>query len=232
MGNEEKLEKVEPIKMEYPKSLLYAVRGALEEDNPTVVTSDVLSGIQYAVSTLSEREQFIILGRYREHRTLRSIGEDLGVIGERVRQVEVKALRKLRSRRNMGFMVKGVAGYIKELCEKEYERGHQVGYSEGYQQGIEDAPQGITKAGVSVTISSLPVEALELSTRTYNALKRAGYETIGEIIPLTHREMIHVKNLGPQQRQEVAVGLHKYGITQTEWDLFYPIMRKNENGGK
>lgn len=212
--------------MEYPKSLLYAVRSALEEDNPTVVTSDVLSGIQYAVSTLSEREQFVILGRYREHRTLRSIGEDLGVIGERVRQIEVKALRNLRSRRNMGFMTKGVVGYIKELCEKEYERGHQVGYSEGYQQGIDDAHQGITKAGVSVTISSLPIDALELSKRAYNALLHAEYKTIGDLLHLTRREMIHIKNLGPQQRQEVAAGLHKYGITQTDWDMFRPATKK------
>lgn len=221
MGDGITNEKFEPLKMEYPKNLLYAVRGGFEDDEPTELTPDVLSGIQYAISTLKEREQYVLLQRYREHRVLRSIGEDLGVISERVRQIEVKALRNLRTRRNMMFMTKGVSGYIKEVCKVEYERGYQKGFDDGYKQGVEDAPHGVSKIGVSVTVASLPIEALDLSTRAFNALKAAGFNDIGDITTLTRREMIHIKNLGPKQRHEVAAGLHHYGITDTDWDLFY-----------
>lgn len=221
MGNERVTEKRELLKMDFPKNLLYAVRGGWEDEDPTELCQDVLSGIQYALSTLSDRERYILYERYREKRTLSSISEDLGVISERVRQIESKALRNLRYRRNMMFMTKGVSGYIKELNKLEYERGYQKGYDAGYKQGIEDAPNGIAKDGISVTLSSLPIEALDLSVRAFNALKVAGFNVIGDITALSRREMIHIKNLGPKQREEVAAGLHHYGITDTDWDMFY-----------
>lgn len=228
MGNECAADKRELLKMDYPKNLLYAVRGGWEDEEPTELTQDVLSGIQYALSTLNEREQYILNERYRHKRTLSSIGEDLGVISERVRQIESKALRNLRYRRNMMFMTMGVVGYIMEVNKVEYERGYQKGYDAGYKQGIGDAPKGVVRTGTSVTISSLPLEALDLSIRAFNALKVAGFNVIGDITALTRREMIHIKNLGPKQRHEVAAGLHHYGITDTEWDLFYHKLQ-NDN---
>lgn len=214
-------EKLKLMEMEYPKNLLYVVRGALEDDEPTELTEDVMAGIQYALSTLKERERYVIIERYREKRTLRSIGEDIGVKTERVRQIINKAERNLRHPRNIAFMTKGVIGYIKKVNAIEYERGYKRGYDEGYEQGMKDAPNGVVKAGMSVTLASLPIEVLDLSIRTFNALKKAGFNTIGDVVPLTYREMIHIKNLGTKQRGEVASGLHRYGIIDTEWKLFY-----------
>lgn len=214
-------EKLDLMKIEYPKNLLYAVRGWMEDDEPTELTEDILAGIQYALSTLKERERFVIVERYREKRTLRSIGEDIGVKPERVRQIINKAERNLRHPRNMTFMTKGVIGYIKKVNAIEYERGYKKGYDEGYEQGMNDAPNGVVRAGMSVTLASLPIEVLDLSARAFNALKRAGYNSIGDIVPLAHREMIHIKNLGPKQRGEVAKGLRHYGIADTDWDMFY-----------
>lgn len=214
--------------MEYPKNLLYAVRGALEDDEPTELTPDVLAGIEYALSTLKERERYILVERYKGKRTLRSIGEDLGVKPERVRQIVNKAERNLRHPRNTAFMTIGVIGYIKKVNAIEYERGYKKGFDEGYEQGMKDAPNGVVRAGMSVTLASLPIEVLDLSIRAFNALKRAGYNSIGDIVPLTHREMIHIKNLGPKQRGEVAAGLHRYGLAHTDWDLFYHEQKEVE----
>lgn len=221
------------LKAPYPKNLLYAVRGIHEETEPTELSQDVLSGVQYAVSTLSEREKLILKRRYSEGMYLRTIGEELGIKAERTRQLEVAALRKLRTRRNMMFMTMGVEGYIKELNKVEYERGYQVGFNDGYEQGIRDAPQGVVKAGKSVTLMSLPIEALGISLRARNALARAGFNQLGDVLNLCRREIIHIKNLGPKQREEVTAGLHHYGITETDWDFFRPRHTKTENiGGK
>ena len=226
MANENTTEKRNILKEPYPRNLLLAVRGAWEQESPTELTADVLSGIQYAISTLNEREQLVICRRYKERKKLREIGEEIGVQQERSRQIEIAALRKLRSRRNMSFMIKGVDGYIKERCKVEYERGYQVGYSTGYQQGVEEAPKGITKAGISVTIVSLPIEALDLSVRSFNALRCAGYVTIGDLLNVDEKGIIHIKNLGTKQRQEVAVSLYRYGISQTAWDIYCPRMNE------
>lgn len=51
------------------------------------------------LESLPEREQYVIANRFGlgcEERTLEEIGEELGVHRERVRQIENKALRKLR----------------------------------------------------------------------------------------------------------------------------------------
>lgn len=45
MGNERATEKRELLKLDYPKNLLYAVRGGWEDEEPTELTQDVLSGI-------------------------------------------------------------------------------------------------------------------------------------------------------------------------------------------
>ena len=89
MENDKGPRKRELLKMEYPKNLLCAVMGGIEEGR---LAEEILSGIQ----TLNEREQYILLERYKEKRTLSSIGEDLGLKRERVRQIEYQAFRKLR----------------------------------------------------------------------------------------------------------------------------------------
>ena len=116
--------------------------------------------------------------------------------------------------------------YIKERCKVEYERGYQVGYNAGYQQGVDEASNGVSKAGISVTIVSLPIEALDLSVRSFNALRCAGYVTIGDLLNVDEKGIIHIKNLGTKQRQEVAVSLYRYGISQTAWDIYCPRMNE------
>lgn len=67
-----------------------------------VITADSLARrrrlIQSAFANLSLREQQVLLARYRDGgaRGLKEIGHLFGVTGERIRQVEVGALRKLR----------------------------------------------------------------------------------------------------------------------------------------
>ncbi len=224
MANESTTDKRSILMEEYPRNLLLAVRDTREQEEPTELTADVLAGIQYALSTLNEREQLVLCRRYKEQKTLREIGEEIGVKQERSRQIETAALRKLRYPRNMRFITKGVDGYIKERCKVEYERGYQVGYNAGYQQGVDEASNGVSKAGISVTIVSLPIEALDLSVRSFNALRRAGYVTIGDLLKVNEKDIIHIKNLGIKQRQEVAVSLYRYGISQTAWDIYCPRM--------
>ena len=49
-----------------------------------------------AIQTLDEREQKVITGRFFEDKTLDDLGDDLGISRERIRQIEARALRKLK----------------------------------------------------------------------------------------------------------------------------------------
>jgi RNA polymerase sigma factor (sigma-70 family) len=61
-------------------------------------------GVGYLISDLSEREQLILRMRYglggNEEHTLEQIGQSLGLSRERVRQLEARALKKLRDNRH------------------------------------------------------------------------------------------------------------------------------------
>lgn len=66
--------------------------------------------------------------------------------------------------------------------------------------------------------SSMMIEDLELSVRSYNCLKRAGIQTVEELTQKTEEDMIHVKNLGKKSLQEVKERLESIGLGFKQYD--------------
>ena len=56
------------------------------------------------------------------------------------------------------------------------------------------------------------IEELDLSVRSYNCLKRAGINTVGELTQKTSEEMMRVRNLGRKSLKEVIQKLHEIGL--------------------
>ncbi|MHB8757256.1 MAG: DNA-directed RNA polymerase subunit alpha C-terminal domain-containing protein, partial [Bacillota bacterium] len=52
-----------------------------------------------------------------------------------------------------------------------------------------------------------------LSVRSYNCLKRAGINTVGELINKSESEMIKVRNLGKKSLEEVKQKLASLGLS-------------------
>jgi len=71
-------------------------RLALPSPHDHVVAIDVRRALSAAIETLTKQEQQVILGRYWRDQTFAQIAGDLDLSCERVRQIEAKALRKLR----------------------------------------------------------------------------------------------------------------------------------------
>lgn len=58
-----------------------------------------------------------------------------------------------------------------------------------------------------------PIEELELSVRSYNCLKRAGINTIGELVRKDEEDIMKVRNLGKKSLQEVKDKLKAVGLS-------------------
>jgi DNA-directed RNA polymerase subunit alpha len=61
-------------------------------------------------------------------------------------------------------------------------------------------------------ILDMTIEELDLSVRSYNCLKRAGINTVGELVRKTEEEMMKVRNLGKKSLEEVEHKLIELGF--------------------
>ena len=59
------------------------------------------------------------------------------------------------------------------------------------------------KEDIKVDIMNMSIDELELSVRSYNCLKRAGINTVSELVNKTPDEMMKVRNLGRKSLEEV-----------------------------
>ena len=62
-------------------------------------------------------------------------------------------------------------------------------------------------------ILEMTIEELDLSVRSYNCLKRAGINTVDELVPRTEEEMMKVRNLGRKSLEEVQQKLVGLGLS-------------------
>jgi DNA-directed RNA polymerase subunit alpha len=59
----------------------------------------------------------------------------------------------------------------------------------------------------------MPIEELDLSVRSFNCLKRAGINTVGELTNKTDEDMMKVRNLGKKSLEEVKEKLAALGLS-------------------
>ncbi len=64
-----------------------------------------------------------------------------------------------------------------------------------------------------VKLMELPIEEMDLSVRSYNCLKRAGINTIQDLLKKSKNDMFKVRNLGAKSVEEVIQKLDSYGFS-------------------
>lgn len=64
-----------------------------------------------------------------------------------------------------------------------------------------------------VKLMELPIEEMDLSVRSYNCLKRAGINTIQDLLKKSKSDMFKVRNLGAKSVEEVIQKLDSYGFS-------------------
>ena len=61
-------------------------------------------------------------------------------------------------------------------------------------------------------ILEMSIDDLDLSVRSFNCLKRAGIDTVEDLVNRTEEDMIKVRNLGRKSLDEVIQKLHSLGL--------------------
>ena len=91
----------------------------------------------------------------------------------------------------------------------------------------------VEKGGISKdSYLRMTIEDLDLSVRSYNCLKRAGIETVGDLIGKTMDDMMKVRNLGRKSLEEVERKLAMLGLSfQSPPEDDFPIMGDIVEGG-
>ena len=90
-------------------------------------------------------------------------------------------------------------------------RAYHEGYIAGYQRGMEDGRAGMQ---TPPALLDCPLHFLNLSTRPFNSLDRAGYRTVGDIVSLNRQEIWKIRSLGKKvcMRSHRRCGMPVSGI--------------------
>jgi len=210
----------------YPQNLIDAVFNVkTDEPDPDEVFTEVVhrcgmwADIACAMraARLSEREGQVIEMRFVQGKTLKETGAALGIQSERTRQIEAKALRKLRYGNAQKILRVGMDRYIADWIEQirkteaakadsaiaEFQRY----WIEEHPDGHEGTPEDIARIDRQTWGMSMTVEELELSVRAYNCMKRASLNNVAEMVHLAHEKgmdgFMGIRNLGRKSAEEV-----------------------------
>lgn len=204
----------------YPYNLLSALVNDQNLTLPDTLSDDRSRGLQYALSTLEPIEYEILMYRYQEHKTLHQIADIYSRSLERIRQIEHKALRKLRMPSRWNYIKLGVAGYWQYRKKTYYDMGYTNGYNDGYATGRFDERSGKEEAYKNNPILSLTIENLGLSTRAFQCLRKLNCDRIGDVTRVEADDIWRTRNMGRITADEIARTLRKHDISGTAWDQF------------
>ena len=197
------------------------------EDSDRRLPDDYSGSLEYVLITmLTEVEQKAIRLRYQEGLTYREMSEVLGVERGKVEPILRKAFRKLRHPTRSRYLLYGVSGYLNRFCQRCEETTYNEGYQKGYQEGF---AKGQEECGASTQAQQNPpveecgtiqesdlIDCLDLSVRTYNGLKMANINTIGELITKTRSEIFQLRNIGVRSLNDLERRLKVFHLSLHE----------------
>ncbi|MBO5421280.1 MAG: hypothetical protein J6A67_04980 [Clostridia bacterium] len=199
------------VKKEYPENLLSQV---FVNGLPTELPDDVALVLEYIIQkTLTEREGRVLDMRYKRYMTMAAIGEEYGLRAERIRQIEAKAVRKLRHPSRSRYILMGMEGYINYLRDTAVEERLRE-----YKKEIISLEKKIAELTDTEyeeeknELENAPLAELDLSVRTFNILYRAGYSTVKELLDADAEKIVSLPNLGLKNFSDLIDVLSEKGF--------------------
>ncbi len=232
------LSKTPVIKTGFPNNLLaYIAENKTNFNCPENVTKDIIDGIHYACLSLTEKQQATLYLRFECHQTLEKIGARFSLSGSQIANIINASIVSWFKTGDIKYVEYGLKGYmnhtvisrVKSLIQtsiiQEYEHGYKDGYEDGYNKSkdVECQHKKLAKHMLEVK-----VEELDLSVRSYNCIKRAGINTLQDLLCRSEDDMRKVRNLGKKGFEEIENKLHEMGLyfcgtgtSNSKLQLFY-----------
>jgi DNA-directed RNA polymerase subunit alpha len=104
------------------------------------------------------------------------------------------------------ILIKSLAIFTDQERLEALQAGH------GGIDGAEAAGVGAAPAGRSDGMDDILIEELELGVRSYNCLKRAGIQTVGDLLQKSESELNAIPNFGRKSIEEVIETLRSRGL--------------------
>lgn len=196
----------------YPWNLAVSVYRGDEEILDSVYKPKLLQ----AVASLSDREQQIIEMRFKHYMTLDECASRMKVTRERIRQVEAKVLRKLRNpARRFAFDIdKLYAERNEAIVERDKLKLENIVLRDKLNDLLKTDIGSIANEETEKQIKpkEIYIDEMELSVRSYNCIRRAGFTKVSDFQDVTVERLMHVRNLGRRSLEEIVAKLKEYGI--------------------
>lgn len=170
------------------------------------------------ISLLSDRE-FEIITKLEEGSTLEQLGKDLDITRERVRQIENKALLKLKENSTARKLLVYGVDWLELENAKENMKNSILELTKEYNKLVNKYNQLLKDYNLSLeNVSDIelnldnPIEDLELSARPYRCLKISNINTIRQLVSMTRFEVHKIRNMGEKSVKEIEINLKSRGL--------------------
>lgn len=215
----------------YPYNLVIAVmkgtipyyscgdNSALTDEEMCMLHKVYVPALVESLKSLTEREQKVIEMRFRYGYNLEQTAKKFNVTRERIRQIEARALRKLRHPRHFKKWMKDTLDKAWEIAEeRDKVRLENVILKNKLREMMRAGGVPEEEIGEAMKpVESEDVVTLEdmadkgLSVRSYNCLKRSGINTLDDLKGMTFEELMRVRNLGRKCCDEIIRIMRGYG---------------------
>lgn len=199
---------------DYPINLLDELAGGIWEHE---LPADFAGSLEYVLAGFSERDRRVIYARFRDKKTLDEIADSENLSRERIRQIIAAKIKKLKHPIRLNYLIYGVKGMeaaavqkaISSNCETALKSICEIADKLG-NMPVDDMKAIAETCETAKTEKRL--DELDLSVRCYNCLKRANYETLGDVCSHTRDEISKIRNLGQKAFNELDKVVHKHGL--------------------
>ena len=188
------------LNLPYPENLIRTVCADDEE-----ITEDRITGLQYSLESMTDRELDVLDYRFRERKTFREIADLFGIPVERIRVIYDRSLRKLRKTYRFPMIALGydASRQAKERAVEAERRKDE----EAFEEAVE-------KTG-NPEVLDMSVQDLGLSVRVINRLEGSRIESVRDLWIISQRhpkEYLRIRSLGEIGRKEIDERLEHLGF--------------------